>query len=250
MDGSRKWAWGASTLLAFLGAGQAQGMDGAVESARPRAGVVTARSPSFDGPYREETGNCLLWTVGGRTYTLGDLHTVMTGEAGASDRVADQIQVKVGKRSSRARLVWPREGQRDVRQLDIAILELEGGLVGQPFEIEAFQAAPGSLPKELYLVAPGHRSKIIPIDAPAVAYGSQWFFYRELSPGDSGGMVFAVQDGRVVPYGLVSSTGSLPGGSARGTVVYGSAAMRIAIRQFLQASGTTPFLRARKEPRP
>jgi hypothetical protein len=248
MDGSRKWARGASALLVLLGAGQVSGMDGAAESARPRVGVVTARSPSFDGPYREETGNCLLWTAGGRAYTLGDLHTVMTGEEGASDRVADQIEVKVGRRSSRARLVWPPEGQRDVRLLDLAILELLDGLVGQPFEAEAFRPASASLPGELYLAAPGHRSRIIRIDAPAVAYGSQWFLYRELSPGDSGGMVFAVQDGLVVPYGLVSSTGSLPGGSTRGTVVYGSGAMRIAISQFLRERATGPLLSARKEP--
>jgi hypothetical protein len=249
MDGSRKWAWGASTLLALLGGGQVRGMDGAVESARPRVGVVVARSPSFDGPYREETGNCLLWTAGGRTYTLGDLHTVMAGEAAASDRVADQIQVKVGKRSSRATLAWPPEGRRDVRQLDIAILELDDPVVGQPFEPEDIPAAAGGLPRELYLAAPGRRSRIIPIDAPAVMYGSQWFIYRELSPGDSGGMVFAIQDGRVVPYGLVSSTGSLPGGSARGTVVYGGDALRIAIKQFLQARATMLSLSAREEPR-
>jgi len=225
-------------------------MDGAVESARPRVGVVIARSPSFDGPYREETGNCLLWTAGGRTYTIGDLHTVMTGEEGASERVAEQIQVKVGRLSSSAALVWPPGGQRDVRRMDIAILELEDRVVGQPFEPEAFRVAAVGLPRELYLAAPGHRSRIIPINAPAVVYGSQWFIYRELSPGDSGGMVFAIQGGRVVPYGFVSSTGSLPGGSARGTVVYGGEAMRIAIDQFLRARATTPSLSARGEPRP
>jgi hypothetical protein len=248
MDGSRKWASGASFLFALAGAGQVRGMDGAVESARPRVGVVTARSPSFDGPYREETGNCLLWTAGGKTYTLGDLHTVMTGEAGASDRVADQIQVKVGKRSSRATLVWPPQGHRDVRLVDIAILELEDGGTGQPFAPEAFRS--GDPPRELYLAAPGHRSRIIPIDAPAVAYGSQWFIYRELSPGDSGGMVFAIEDDRVVPFGLVSSTGSLPGGSARGTVVYGGDALRIAINQFLKTRATMSSLSAREESRP
>ena len=40
MDGSRKWTWGASILFALAGAGQVRGMDGAVESARPRVGVV------------------------------------------------------------------------------------------------------------------------------------------------------------------------------------------------------------------
>jgi hypothetical protein len=241
MDGSRKWACGASILFALVGVEQGRGMDGAVESVRPRVGVVTARSASFGGLYQEETGNCLLWTVGGRTYTLGDLHTVMTGEDAASDRVADQIQVKVGERSSRATLVWPSEGRRDVRHVDIAILELEDRAVGRPFEPEAFQAAAGGLPRELYLAAPGHRSRIIPIAAPAVAYGSQWFIYRELSPGDSGGMVFALQDGRAIPYGFVSAIGSLPGESARGTVIYGRDAMRIAIDQFLRTQTATPF---------
>ena len=122
--------------------------------------------------------------------------------------------------------------------------------MGSRSSLEAFQAAAGGLPRELHLAAPGHRSQIISIDAPAVAYGSQWFIYRVLSPGDSGGMVFAIQDGRVVPYGFVSSTGSLPGGSARGTVVYGGDAMRIAINQFLQARATRPLLSAREELRP
>jgi len=219
----------------------ARAMDVAVESAHPRVGAVTARSASLDDSYQEETGNCLLWTVGDRVYTLGDLHTVMAGEEGASDHVADQILVKVGKRSSRAKLVWPREGQRDVRKVDIAILELEDGIVGQPFGPEVFQVAASGLPRDLYLAAPGHRSKIIPIEAPAVEYGSQWFIYKELSQGDSGGMVFALQDGRVIPYALVSAIGSLPGESARGTVVYGRDAMRIFINQFLQARARTPF---------
>jgi hypothetical protein len=48
-------------------------------------------------------------------------------------------------------------------------------------------------------------------------------------------MVFALQDGRVIPYGFVSAIGSLPGQSARGTVIYGRAAMRISIDQFLRA---------------
>lgn len=241
MHGSRKWSVFAASLFAFLGAAQVRAMDVAVELAHPRVGAVTARSASFDDSQQEETGNCILWTVGDKVYTLGDLHTLMTGEEGASDRVADQILVKVGKRSSRARLVWPREGQRDVRKVDIAILELEGGIVGQPFEPEVFQGAVGGLPRELYLAAPGHRSKIIAIEAPAVEYGSQWFIHRELSHGDSGGMVFALQDGRVIPYGVVSAIGSLPGESARGTVMYGRDAMRIVINQFLQARARTPF---------
>jgi hypothetical protein len=127
--------------------------------------------------------------------------------------------------------------------VDIAILELEkNALVGQPFGPETFQAATGDLPRQLYLAAPGHRAKILPIVAPAVAYGSQWFLYRELAYGDSGGMVFAVEDGRVIPHGLVSSVGSLPGQSARGTVMYGRDAMRIFIKQFLEARGQTPLL--------
>ncbi len=245
MDGSRTSSRGeliaSAILCAFLGAAPARAMDAGIESARPRVGAVTARSASFGESNQEETGNCLLWTAGDRVYTLGDLHTVMTGEEGASDHVAEQIRVTVGKQSSRARLVWPREGQRDVRRLDIAILELQDGMVGQPFGPEVFQAAVGGLPKELYLAAPGHRSKIIPIEAPAIEYGSQWFIRRELSHGDSGGMVFALRDGRVIPYGFVSAIGSLPGDSARGTVIYGRDAMRIFINQFLRAPPSMAF---------
>jgi hypothetical protein len=232
MHGS--WTWG-GILLALLGAAQSGATDVAGALVDPRVGVVSARSAWPDGSQREETGNCLLWTVGDRTYTLADLHTVMTGEEGASHRVADQIEVKVGKRSSRAKLVWPPEGQRDVLKVDIAILELRDDIAGQPFAPEAFEGAAAGLPTELYLAAPGHRSKIVPIKAPAVKYGSQWFIYRELSQGDSGGMVFALEDGRVVPYGIVSAIGSLPGESARGTVVYGREAMQIFIGQFLRA---------------
>lgn len=241
MDGSGKWRVVSGILFVALGAAQVRGMEGAAEAAHPRVGAVTARSASPDDSYQEEIGNCLLWSVGDKMYTLGDLHTLMAGAEGASDHVAEEILVKVGKRSSRARLVWPREGQRDVRKIDIAILELEGGIVGQPFEPEAFQGAAGGLPRELYLAAPGHRSKIIPIEASAVEYGSQWFLHRELTHGDSGGMVFALQDGRVIPYGVVSAIGSLPGESARGTVMYGRDAMRIVINQFLQARARTPF---------
>lgn len=238
MNGRKTWI-GLAVSGMLWGAAPARGMDAAALAALPRVGAVIARSASFDGSSQEETGNCLLWTVGDKTYTLGDLHTVMTGEEGASDRVADQILVKVGKRSSRARLVWPREGQRDAREVDIAILELAEGLGGQPFGPDAFQGAAVALPAELYLAAPGHRSKILPIEARSVAYGAQWFLYRELSHGDSGGMVFGVEDGRVVPYGFVSAIGSLPGESARGTVVYGRAAMRIFINQFLAARAAT-----------
>lgn len=241
MDGSRKWTVVCGILFALSAPAPVRAMDAAVESAHPRVGAVTARSAGVDDSYQEETGNCLLWTVGDKMYTLGDLHTLMAGEEGASGRIADQILVKVGKRSSRARLVWPREGQRDVNKVDIAILELEGGIVGQPFEPEVFQGTLGGLPRELYLAAPGHRSKILPIEAPAVEYGSQWFIQRELSRGDSGGMVFGLQDGRVIPYGVVSAIGSLPGESGRGTVMYGRNAMRIVINQFLQARTRTPF---------
>ena len=241
MDGSRKWTVVSGILLALSAPAQVRAMDGGVESAHPRVGAVMARSAAVGDSYHEETGNCLLWTVGDKMYTLGDLHTLMTGEEGASFRVADQILVKVGKRSSRARLVWPREGQRDVNKVDIAILELEGGIVGQPFAPEVFQNAVAGLPRELYLAAPGHRSKILPIEASAVEYGSQWFIHRELSHGDSGGMVFGLQDGRVIPYGVVSAIGSLPGESARGTVMYGRNALRIVINQFLQARARTPF---------
>ena len=107
--------------------------------------------------------------------------------------------------------------------------------VGQPFEPEAFQGAAGDLPGMLFLAAPGHRSRIVPIEAKAVKYGPQWFIYRELSHGDSGGMVFAIENGQVIPYGFVSSIGSLPGESARGTVIWSRDAMRIFINQFLRA---------------
>ena len=237
MDGTRTWTWVAGgTVLALLGAAPVRAREAAFDAAQPRVGVVTARSAQADGSHREETGNCLLWTAGDRTYTLGDLHTVMNGAEGASDRVAEQIEVKVGKRSSRARLVWPPEGRRKVQEVDIAILEIDDASVGgQPFGPEAFEGSGGDLPRELYLAAPGHRSRILPLAAPAVRYGSQWFLYRELSQGDSGGMVFALRDGRVVPYGFVNSIGSLPGETARGTVIYGRDAMRIFINQFLRA---------------
>ncbi len=202
----------------------------------PPVAAVTARSASPDGSYQEETGNCLLWALGDRIYTLGDLHTLMTGEDGPSDRVADQIVVKFGNWASRAELVWPRKERRDAHQVDIAILELEPkAIVAQPFAPETFQSSTGGLPRQLYLAAPGHRATILPIVAPAVAYGSQWFLYHELAHGDSGGMVFALEDGRVVPQGLVSSIGSIPGQSARGTVMWNRDAMRIFIKQFLEA---------------
>jgi hypothetical protein len=236
MDGSGKWTWVVSVILfSVLGTVQARA-DGAAEAVFPRVGAVTARSVSPDGSYQEETGNCLLWTFEGRSYTLGDLHTVMTGDEGASERVADRIAVKVGKRSSRARLVWPPAERRDVLDVDMAILELADGIVGQPFVAEAFQGAAGDLPGALFLAAPGHRSTVVPIEARAVRYGAQWFIYRELSHGDSGGMVFALEDDQVIPYGFVSSIGSLPGESARGTVVWSRDAMRIFINQFLRAS--------------
>ena len=121
-----------------------------------------------------------------------------------SDHVADQIVVKFGNWSSQAELVWPRKERRDAHQVDIAILELQkNAIVAQPFRPETFQASTGGLPRQLYLAAPGHRAKILPIVAPAVAYGSQWFLYHELEHGDSGGMVFAVEDGQVIPQGLV-----------------------------------------------
>jgi hypothetical protein len=236
MDGSRKWSCVPCALLALLGAMPAQATDVGLETVQSRVGVVTAQSVSPDGSYLEEVGNCLLWTIEGRVYTLADLHTVMTGDEAASDRVADQIVVKVGKRSSRARLVWPPEGQRNVLKVDMAILELVEGIVGQPFEPEAFQGAAGDLPEILFLAAPGHRSRIVPIGAKAVRHGPQWFLYRELSHGDSGGLVFAIENGQVIPYGFVSSIGSLPGSSTRGTAVWSRDAMAIFINQFLRAS--------------
>jgi hypothetical protein len=235
MDGSGRWLCVVSgILLSVLGTGQARAAS-AAEAVFSGVGAVTARSESPDGSYREEIGNCLLWAFEGRVYTLGDLHTVMTGGEGASGRVADRLEVKVGTRSSRARLVWPPSGRRDVLAVDMAILELADGVAGQPFEPEAFQGAAVDLPGSLFLAAPGHRSRIVPIEARAVRYGSQWFLYRELSPGDSGGMLFARQDGRVIPYGFVSAVGSLPGDPARGTVFWSRSAMRVFIDQFLQA---------------
>ncbi len=237
MDASRTWTFGA---LALLGAVQVQAADAAALSVHPPVAAVTARSASPDGSYQEETGNCLLWALGDRMYTLGDLHTLMTGEDGPSDHVADEIVVKLGTWSSRAELVWPRKERRDAHQVDIAILELQkNAIVAQPFGPETFQASTGSLPRQLYLAAPGHRARILPIVAPAVPYGSQWFLYHELAHGDSGGMVFAVEDGRVIPHGLVSSIGSLPGQSARGTVMWSRDAMRIFIKQFLEARAKT-----------
>jgi hypothetical protein len=230
------------SLFVLLGTGAAAASEGGVEAARLRVGAVTARTASFDGSSQEETGNCLLWIAGERVYTIGDLHTVMAGEEGASTKVADQIQVKVGQRSSRAKLVWPPEGRRDVLDVDIAILELEEALVGQPFRPEDFEGDAGSLPPDLYLAAPGHRAKILKISAPAVRNRSQWFIRHELAHGDSGGMVFALQDGRVVPQGFVSAIGSLPAESARGTVLYGRDAMRIFIAQFLRARTTAARL--------
>jgi hypothetical protein len=207
------------------------------ESPAP-VGAVTALSASPDGAREEHKGNCLLWTAGGRTYTIADLHTVMAGAGGAGDRVADTIAVTIGTRSSRAELVWPPAGQRDYLKTDMAILELENAIAEKPFDVAVFQHREGGLPSELYLAAPGHRSAVLPIRARAVAYGAQWFIYRELSYGDSGGMVFAREDGQVVPYGFVSAIGSLPGESARGTAVYGRDAMRIFITQFLRAQAS------------
>jgi hypothetical protein len=201
-------------------------------------GAVTALSAAPDGTLEEHKGNCLLWTVGGRTYSIADLHTVMAGAGGAGDRVADTIAVTIGTRSSRAQLVWPPPGQRDYLKTDMAILELEEGIAEKPFGLAVFQHREGGLPSELFLAAPGHRATVLPIRARAVAYGAQWFIYRELSYGDSGGMVFAREDGQVVPYGFVSAIGSLPGESARGTAVYGRDAMRIFINQFLRAQAS------------
>jgi hypothetical protein len=232
MDASKTWTLGA---LALLGAMEIHAADAAL-SARLPVAAVTARSASPDGSHQEETGNCLLWALGDRMYTLGDLHTLMTGEDGPSDPVADEIVVKFGKWSSRAELVWPRKERRDAQRVDIAILELQkNAIVEQPFGPETFQASTGGLPRDLYLAAPGNRAKILPLAAPAVAYGSQWFLHQELAHGDSGGMVFAIEDGRVVPHGLVSSTGSIPGQSGRGTVMWNRDAMRIFIKQFLES---------------
>jgi hypothetical protein len=234
MDGSRKWTCVVfGILLSISSAGQASA-DGAL-TGLPQVGAVTARTEGPDGSYQEEKGNALLWSFAGRIYTLGDLHTVMTGEEGASERVADSISVKVGKRSSRARLAWPPVGRRDLLDVDMSILELVDEITGQPFAPEAFEGAQGDLPAALFLAAPGHREKAIPLEGRTVRYGSQWFVYRELSHGDSGGMVFALQDGQVIPYGCVSAIGSLPGETTRGTVFWSRDAMRIFIKQFLQA---------------
>ena len=235
MEGSGRRTW--VLLFVLLGAIPVGAAEPVVES-KAAVGAVTALSVAPDGALEERKGNCLLWTVGGRTYTIADLHTVMAGAGGAGDRVADTIAITIGTRSSRARLVWPPPGQRDFLKTDMAILELEDGIAANPFELAVFQHRDGGLPRELYLAAPGHRATILPIRARSVAYGSQWFIYRELSRGDSGGMVFALEDGQIVPYGFVSAIGSLPGESARGTAVYGRDAMRIFIDQFLRARAT------------
>jgi hypothetical protein len=232
MEGSGRRTWG--LLFVLLGAIPVGATEPFIESPAP-VGAVTAVSAAPDGALEEHKGNCLLWTVGGRTYTIADLHTVMAGAGGAGDRVADMIAVTIGTRSSRAQLVWPPPGQRDYLKTDMAILELEDGIAEKPFELAVFQHREGGLPSELYLAAPGHRATVLQIRARAVAYGAQWFIYRELSYGDSGGMVFAREDGQVVPYGFVSAIGSLPGESARGTAVYGRDAIRIFIDQFLRA---------------
>lgn len=258
MDGSRTWATGARTCTAArtwaslvvcgavfgLSARSTGASEVTAEAAHPRVGAVTARTDSFNGSSQEETGNCLLWTAGERVYTLGDLHTVMAGEEGTSNQVADQIMVTVGQQSSRARLVWPPEGQRNVLDVDIAILELESRVALEAYRPEDFEGAADHLPRDLYLAAPGHRAKVLKISAPSVGNRSQWFLYRELSHGDSGGMVFALENGRVVPQGFVSAIGSLPGESARGTVLYGRDAMRIFITQFLRARTTAARLQA------
>ena len=227
--------WGRRTraiLFALLGTVPVGPRDRRLQG---RVGAVTALSAAADGSFEEHKGNCLLWAIGGRTYTIADLHTVMAGTGDAPDRVADRITVTIGTRSSRAQLVWPPSGQRDYLKTDMAILELEKGIAEQPFELTIFQHRDRALPRQLYLAAPGHRATILPIKAPAVAYGSQWFIYRELSHGDSGGMVFAVEGSEIVPYGFVSAIGSLPGESTRGTAVYGRDAIRIFIDQFLRS---------------
>jgi len=235
MEGRGRRTWG--LLFVLLGAIPVGATEPVVESLAP-VGAVTALSAAPDGTLEEHKGNCLLWTVGGRTYSIADLHTVMAGAGGAGDRVADTIAVTIGTRSSRAQLVWPPPGQRDYLKTDMAILELEEGIAEKPFGLAVFQHREGGLPSELFLAAPGHRATVLPIRARAVAYGAQWFIYRELSYGDSGGMVFAREDGQVVPYGFVSAIGSLPGESARGTAVYGRDAMRIFINQFLRAQAS------------
>ncbi len=237
MEALGRKTWG--ILFVLLGAVPVGAAEAIVDSWQTRVGTVTARSATPDGAYEQHTGNCLLWTAGDRTYTIADLHTVMAGEEGASDRAADTIAVAIGARSSRAQLVWPPPGQRDAGKTDMAILELEDAVVGEPFGLAVFQHRDGGLPMELYLAAPGHRAAVLPIRARTVAYGPQWFIYRELSHGDSGGMVFALEEGAIVPYGFVSAIGSLPGESARGTAVYGRDAMRIFINQFLRARAST-----------
>ena len=235
MEGSGRRTWG--LVFVLLGAIPVGATEPVAESPAP-VGAVTALSAAPDGTLEEHKGNCLLWTVGGRTYSIADLHSVMAGAGGAGDRVADTIAVTIGTRSSRAQLVWPPPGQRDYLKTDMAILELEEGIAEKPFGLAVFQHREGGLPSELFLAAPGHRATVLPIRARAVAYGAQWFIYRELSYGDSGGMVFAREDGQVVPYGFVSAIGSLPGESARGTAVYGRDAMRIFINQFLRAQAS------------
>lgn len=231
MESRGRKAWG--ILFVVLAAAPVRAADAVVEAWRSRVGTVNSVSAMPDGSSVQHTGNCLLWTAGGRTYTIADLHTVMA--AAASDRVADTIEVSIGRRSSRAQLVWPPPGRRDFAKTDMAILELEEDLAGRPFGLDVFAHRDSALPGRLFLAAPGHRASALEIRARAVAYGPQWFLYRELTYGDSGGMLFGVEDGEVVPYGFVSAIGSLPGESTRGTAVYGRDAMRLFIDQFLRA---------------
>jgi len=121
-DGRRRKAGG--ILLALLATAPAGATDTIIDPAA-RVGAVTALWATPDGGFEEHRGNCLLWTIGGRTYTIADLHTVMSGADGAPDRVADRIAVTIGTGSSRASLVWPPPGQRDARKTDMAILALE-----------------------------------------------------------------------------------------------------------------------------
>jgi hypothetical protein len=238
MDGSRRKGLG--ILFVLLGAIPGGAAETAADGWQGRVGTVTALEATPDGAVEQRTGNCLLWTAGDRTYTIADLHTVLAGGERGSGRAAGRILVTIATRSSPAHLVWPPEGRRDAGKTDMAILELDETLPGRPFETSVFSPRDAALPKDLYLAAPGHRPAVLELKARALAYGGQWFLYRELSYGDSGGMVFGLEGGEIVPYGFVSAIGSLPGESARGTAMYGRQAIRVFIDQFLRARAEAP----------
>ena len=190
MDGSRKWSWVFPESCSFFsGRRRARATDGAAALVHPRVGAVTALSGMPDGSH--PGGDRQLHPLDD---PQSDLHPGRPAHCDDRARKARQAawptksQSRLASGRRRARIVWPpggsaqcaRGGHRDPGT---------GGRRGwaEPFRPEDFRGAVRDLPGLLYLAAPGHRSQIVPIEAPAVKYGSQWFLYRELSRGDSGG---------------------------------------------------------------